>query len=460
MKLIFFLGPIILLSLCLAENVPVQSNRKPDFISFEEAQPVLRGMAGKLPAGLTGSLTAKDWAQWVQKQDAEIRARLDRGDEDTLTNLLRFGVTFTKEYRIDDEYLLKYGHSSLVNAFAENRANDLIRAMASQNPSEGIARMRLFLEKKGYSFKTPEDRKKTKTYLLANLARMRDDILRYTSESQRANPSQLFQDRGISLDTNLWPDFLIDQHLEKMVEKGLLKHGTVRRVAIVGPGLDFANKENGNDYYPLQTIQPFAVLDSLARLGLSDPASVEIYTLDISPDVNFHIERACKLARTRKAYVVQLPWDKAARQTPEYRAAFVQYWRRLGSKISKPVPPIPVPAAAAMTTETRAITIPPEIVLRLTPLDANIIFQHLGTAPQEGFDLIIGTNVFLYFNVFEQGLARRNMALMLKPGGFVLSNGELPGSPGDGLADSLTTSQILARDPDRVDSMFTYARTQ
>jgi hypothetical protein len=68
-----------------------------------------------------------------------------------------------------------------------------------------------------------------------------------------------------------------------MLRKGLLRRESVHRIAIVGPGLDFANKENGSDFYPLQTIQPFAVLDSLRQLGLADLRSVEIYTLDISP---------------------------------------------------------------------------------------------------------------------------------------------------------------------------------
>ncbi len=462
MKYLLPFGRLIFLFFCVSVGMPSQSFTRPDFISLEEAKPVLNANSGKLPSGLSAfnPLTANDWDRWVRKEDGEIRARLDRGEEDTLTNLLRFGVTFTKEYRIDDEYLLKYGKSSLVNAFAENRANDLIRAMASPNPSEGIGRMRLFLERKGYSLRTPEDRKKIKNYLLVNLARMRDEIIRYTSDSAAGNQSQLFQDRGISLDTNLWPDFLIDQHLETMMRKKLLPPGSVHRVAIVGPGLDFANKENGNDFYPLQTIQPFAVLDSLARLGLADPASVEICTLDISPDVNFHIERARNLALTGKAYSVQLPWNTAARQTTEYREAFLRYWQRLGSSIGESVPPIPVPTAAGPTTRTRAVKIRSQMVLRITPLDTNIVYQHLSPAQQEGFDLIIGTNVFVYFSVFEQGLARRNMALMLRPGGFVLSNGELPGTPADGLSDSLRTSQVFARDPDRTESMFTYERSK
>ncbi len=450
---------LILLSLCAAGGAAESSNSL-QYLSFAEAQPLLRAAAANLPAELNGPgpLTAERWANWVHKEDAEIRARLDRGEEDTLVNLLRFGVTFTKEYRIDDPYLFKYGQSTLVNAFAENRANDLVRAMASGNANEGVAHMRAFLEKKGYSFATPKDRARVKSYLLANLARMRDEIRRYISQTQAGGRFQLFEDRGISLDTNLWPDFLIDQHLANMVRKGLLSPGSVHRVAVVGPGLDFANKEMGNDFYPRQTIQPFAVLDSLVRLGLSNPASVELYSLDISSEVNFHLARARKSAAAGRAYVVQLPWNTAARMTDEYRQAFTEYWEKLGSSIGEPVAPIAVPAAAAAKTETRAVKIRPAVVLRIAPLDTNIILERPALAPQSGFDLIIGTNIFVYFGEFQQALARLNMALMLNPGGFALSNDRLPGLAADGLADSLETTQIFARNPDRTEYMFTYQR--
>ena len=446
---------LILLPLYAAAGAAANSSSSPQYLSFAEAQPLLRIAAANLPAELKGPspLTAERWADWVHKEDAEIRARLDRGEEDTLVNLLRFGVTFTKEYRIDDPYLFKYGQSTLVNAFAENRANDLVRAMASGNANEGVAHMRAFLEKKGYSFATPKARARVKSYLLANLARMRDEIRRYIGQTQAGGRFQLFEDRGISLDTNLWPDFLIDQHLRNMLRKG-----SVHRVAGVGPGLDFANKEMGNDFYPRQTIQPFAVLDSLVRLCLSNPASVELYTLDISSEVNFHIARARKNAATGRAYVVQLPWNTAARMTDEYRQSFTEYWEKLGLSIGEPVAPIAVPAAAAAVTETRAVKIRPAVVLRITPLDTNIVVERPALASHSGLELIIGTNIFVYFGEFEQALARLNMALMLDPGGFALSNDRLPGSAADGLADSLETTEIFARNPDRTEYMFTYQR--
>jgi len=46
--------------------------------------------------------------------------------------------------------------------------------------------------------------------------------------------------------------------------------------------------------------------------------------------------------------------------------------------------------------------------------------------------LIVATNVLVYYDFFEQSLAMANIARMLKPGGFLLSNTalmEFPGSP-------------------------------
>ena len=276
-------------------------------MSLESAKPVLQKMGPGNGAHPGADINSKDWAAWLQKSDADIRQRLDAGEEDSLTNLLRFGVTFTKEYRIDDDYLVRYGQSSLVNGFAETRANDLIKALAAPDGNQGFVEMRSFVEKKGFSLNSPAGRKKLKAYLLANLARMQQDLLQARQEA-KTNRDQMFQRRGISLDSNLWPDYDLDQQLQRMLAKGMLKPGSIRRVAIVGPGLDFVNKQEGVDFYPPQTVQPFAVLDSLLRLGLASADNVELYTMDISSRVNLHIEAARKNAALGRPYTVQLPW--------------------------------------------------------------------------------------------------------------------------------------------------------
>jgi hypothetical protein len=63
----------------------------------------------------------------------------------------------------------------------------------------------------------------------------------------------------------------------------------------------------------------------------------------------------------------------------------------------------------------------------------NVVLERLDAPePQELFDLIIATNVLVYYDVFEQSLALTNIAKMLRPGGLFLANDlvfELPRTP-------------------------------
>jgi hypothetical protein len=465
MKKAIFLS--LLLGICTVFAVPGACQLpSPEFISLDSAAPVLEGMRDSLPPELkdsNGKLDSKAWDGWVRKRDMEIRERLETGEEDTLTNLLRFGVTFTREYRIDREYLGMYGHSTLVNSFAENRANDLIRALASPaTTNEGLLQERALLKKRGFSFRTPQEREQLKKYLLGNLARMRDEFTAFREKLKtagKAEESQMYSDRGISLDSNLWPDYALDRTFQEMLESGKLKPGSVRRIAIVGPGLDFANKENGNDFYPPQTIQPFAVIDSLVRLGISEPARLEMFTLDISPSVNVHLQRARKNASQGKVYHVQLPWNSSVPFSREYLASFTKYWEKLGDQIGEPAKPAAVPQALAREINIRAVSIRPQVVTRITPIDMNIVFERLPFSDSgQQFDLIIGTNIFIYYGALEQSLARANVSTMLRPGGYLLTNDLLADRVPSKLVPAQTTTVIASPDPLIKEQIFCYQR--
>ena len=83
-----------------------------------------------------------------------------------------------------------------------------------------------------------------------------------------------------------------------MKAQGLVKAGELKRVAIVGPGLDFADKDVGFDFYPQQTLQPFAVLDSLQPARARSPRRrPEIVLLDISPRVIDHVTTGANARR-------------------------------------------------------------------------------------------------------------------------------------------------------------------
>jgi hypothetical protein len=234
-----------------------------------------------------------------------------------------------------------------------------------------------------------------------------------------AERSRLFKTRGLSSDTSLLPNFAIEQSLKAMASAKLVLPKSVQRVAIVGPGLDFTDKQEGYDFYPQQSIQPFAIVDSLLRLGLAQP-NLEITTLDLSPRINDHLRRAGQNARRGQSYTLQLPRDLRAGWKPEA----IDYWSNFGNQIGIGDRPIPVPTLAGDVT-TRAVRVRPNVVSRVTPVDLNIILQRLELPESGRFDLIIATNILLYYDVFEQTLGLRNVERMLRPGGFLLTNNAL-----------------------------------
>jgi hypothetical protein len=445
---------VCLLGLCCA------AGQSPQFVPFSTAQPVLNAYLKTLPPELkpSGQPTATAWDAWVRRNDQEIRTRVERGEEDTLTNLLRLGVTYTKEERISYAYLMRFGNDKYVDGLASKRADDLMVALAAPHASEGMTDMRSFLQKQGFTLSTGAGRQKVKSYMLANLARMRDEVIRTKNElydKKGANLSQQFKDRGISTDSNLYPDHMIELHLKNMMDHGLLKPGSIHRVAIVGPGLDFVNKNSGSDFYPPQTTQPFAVIDTLARLKLSDPNTVEVTTFDISSRVNRHLARARTEAAAGKWYTIQLLSTPSDQWNKDYATGYLDYWQKLGDQIGKPETKIPVPEAASEIWN-RAVSVRPAVVLRVTPEDMNVVFQSESLPPEKQFDLVIGTNIFVYYGSLEQSLARANLGTMIRPGGFLISNESLPNSAPSKLTDSLQTTVVLA--PSDTEYMYTYAR--
>jgi len=76
-----------------------------------------------------------------------------------------------------------------------------------------------------------------------------------------------------------------------------------------------------------------------------------------------------------------------------------------------------------------------------------LVAQHLELSPVERFDLVIGTNVFVYYDRPEQALAMANLATMVKPGGILLSNNALLELPSTGWR-SIGYSKTLYSDRD------------
>ena len=163
------------------------------------------------------------------------------------------------------------------------------------------------------------------------------------------------------------------------------------------------------------------------RLGLAKSRALAISVFDISPRVIDHLQRARERARKNMGYVIQLPHD--TRLSRSWPAELAAYRRSFGDQAGAEVMPIR-PPQIFRTVETRAVRIRPDVVLSCEPVDLNIVLEHLNLPPKERFDIVVGTNIFTYYGALEQAFALENAGAMLKPGGFLLTNDQLPEFPG------------------------------
>lgn len=411
------------------------------FISWKDALPVYNALNEIVPAELknhSADAMPQIWDTWVRKRDAAVRQRLIQGDVDTMVNFLLFGTSFTTQPRLSAEEILRLPQAaseSEVTKIFQARLNDLLKGLATPGRNERLLFLQKLVRQQGYNPSTSDGRTKLRDFLHSNWQR----VVREQESYQRAlevarlqggaseefiERSKLYRERGLSLDTSLLPNFAIEQSLKAMKDRGLLKEQSIRQVAIAGPGLDFADKAGGYDFYPEQTLQPFAVMDSLLRLRLAKPGQLHITALDISPRIHSHLIRLRARSAENFPYIVQLPLPGKINWNPEA----LEYQEKFGSEIGLPVRPLN-PPPGAKDLRLRAISVRPAFARIVRQADVNIVFQKL--LPGEQFDLVIATNILVYYDVFEQSLALKNIESMLRPGGFLLSNNallELPDS--------------------------------
>lgn len=414
-------------------------------LPLPEAKRAIEAYVQVLPPDLPLEATrsAEAWTKYVDAREDELRLRLEQGDLDTLANFLLFGTSFTKEPVLTPAVLLQIAAAANeprngspaedpgIEGSYQRRLRDLAMAIAYPGENERLQYFQTVLKQRGFRFETAADYNRLGSFLASNLVRMLNQnsqlagaLQRFEKESASSEfeaRSRVFEHRGISLDTSIFPNFAIEQALLQLKENGVIQPRRVRRVAIVGPGLDTINKDVGFDYYPEQTIQPFAVVDSLLRLGLAKEAQLKITTLDISQRVNAHMQSAQKAARKGTGYQVQLP----IRSNIHWTQGALNYWEKFGSAIGEEAKSI-LPPAGAGEIKTRSLRIRPGIVLRILVRHLDVVYERLVLPEAERFDLIVGTNIFVYYGAFEQTLAEQNLSAMLRENGIVLTNDALP----------------------------------
>ena len=227
--------------------------------------------------------------------------------------------------------------------------------------------------------------------------------------------AELYRSRGLSTDTAVEAGYVVSIGLA--IVKGLAPEQRIRKVLIVGPGLDLAPRTGLLEVGPPQSYQPWAVMDALVANDLSRLDDLEVVAADINPRVVAHIRRARSTPPTL-SLVSEIGDSETVELSADFRDYFAALGRNIGARGASPVAGAPVKGHLRQSIKTSA-----EAARTLRGETLDIVTDRLR---EGGFDLIVATNILPYFDDGELMLALSNIAGMLAPGGVFLHNEARP----------------------------------
>ena len=417
--------------LCLVMSAWMLAGSNPvRFLRATDVQAVTAALAAG-PEKLPEFTDATEWDNWIRERDAVIRGRIDHGIEDSLSELILFGTSFPAPPKLA-------AAADAVNAAGDLTANARARLDAFIQAIDQLdsERFRIVLE-------FLRRQRITQDELPAFLSGI---VRRFALEEAGLKKKQARADVGVSPETSLLINYAIEETLRALKSSRALP-AHIQRIAVIGPGLDLAGDPDVNDFCPPQSIQPFAVLEAVLRLGAATPTEVQLTAVDFNPLVVSHLRTSVVKAQAGHSYVLQLPHPAG------WNAAAISYWQHFGDTIGAPAAPLAAPSGI----ELRAVAMKPQITARMTVDDLNIVTQTLETIPGQEFDLVVATNLFAYYTRVEQTLALTSIARMLASGGILISNG-ISSSIKLSEFEDLGAHHVSYSDSDSGDDLVTYKR--
>ncbi len=251
-----------------------------------------------------------------------------------------------------------------------------------------------------------------------------------SGRADAAAAASLYHTRGLSTDTAVEAGFIVSQGLG--VLRALDPERRIRRVLIVGAGLDLAPRTALLEAAPPQSYQPWAVLDALVDLGLSRLDDVTIVSADINDRVVHHLRdsRASPPLLTLLTGIGETGPISLAR---EYRAYFGSLGRSIGLMEDAPPQTARDAARAPAGHLYKRLKVSAEAARAVRATQLDVVTERLDGRGRggsghtgAGFDLVVATNVFPYFDDDGLALALSNIASMLGPGGVLLHNEARP----------------------------------
>jgi hypothetical protein len=304
-------------------------------------------------------------------------------------------------------------HGARAQADVTTRIAALLRAIEKLGPDARLTYFRSLVET-AFPDRNLRQEGLTREYFRAMRFVYEKEFVAQRAAAPASAVAELYRTRGLSTDTAVEAGYVVNLGLE--IIRSLKADRQIRRVLIVGPGLDLAPRTGFRDTPP-ESYQPWAVIDALIETGLARLGDLDVTAADINPRVVEHLRRA-RNAPPRLSLVTDIAEKGGVTFSQDYR----EYFADLGTHLSSP----PAAIRAVEDDEGRlrkSVQVSAALAraLRADPLD--IVTERL-TGP--GFDLVIATNILPYFDDRQLALAASNITAMLVPGGVFLHNEARP----------------------------------
>src|SRR5438876_1149180 len=170
---------VITIVLCAAVVADLSAAALKTLIPYAEAEPILEVLRPHAPAELaatTPTTLRTVWTDWASRHDREIRARLARGDEDSIINFWLFGTSFTDQPRLTEQAWSGVDESPETAAIGRKRLDDLVAGLASPGGNERLQFARQVLLQHAIDPTTPAGRDRARRYLSDARVRMVGEI--------------------------------------------------------------------------------------------------------------------------------------------------------------------------------------------------------------------------------------------------------------------------------------------
>jgi hypothetical protein len=385
--------------------VVVQTSSRPAQITWADVTPFHARLEQR-------GISAATFLSYVDRVRRENQRRVREGDLDHLIFYALQSTYFTKRPPIEPARSAKALTDSGGSIPADVRARiaDFLKAI---DASSGDARITYFQSLVQSAFANRTDREAA---LVDEYRRVMKFVYNKEFVAQRTGPeavADLYRTRGLSTDTAVEAGFVVYTGLG--ILRALDPARRIRRVLIIGPGLDLAPRTGLLDGVPPESYQPWEVIDALIALGLSRVGDLVVVGADINPRVVDYLARA-RIDPPILTLVSGIAESPTVHLTEEFRV----YFNQIGTGIVRGLMAPRGPVSGHLFKE---ISPAPDVAQSLSAEELDIVTSRLSGAP---FDLIIATNILPYFDDTQLMLAVSNVAGMLVPDGVFIHNEPRP----------------------------------